>query len=168
MAQNIFEATSLVVIITLLLVPFPAHLAPTTEPSHDQIQGDRNTRQNDNNIPMEAADAFTGLAITLIYVGFILISIVIPWSILLQLMQSINFSFQIDSYPNFTTSSSNSAAANITNSMCNLLAYHDLLAVPTQLDVNTSFHNTSKGILSLLEANVQDACALVSRGIYTS
>ena len=74
---------------------------------------------------------------------------------------------QIRSLPQSdSVSASNSALSNITDSMCDLLAYRDTLEVMTQPDSTSAFNDTAEHLLTLLTVNVQDICTWVSI-IYT-
>lgn len=157
---NILEVAATVAAVYLVLAPFPVQLAPTWN------QDERHRREM---VPHfnESANAFTGLGITYRYVRLcVLIS---RGQNLIKNVLSCHM--QIHSHPNISRTSDDEPNPNVRDSMCDLLAYHDLLAetiqTPPHMNHNSTANssNASQDLLVLLEANIRDTCTWVSSRI---
>ena len=158
--QSMLKGAVAVLSIALLLGADQALAAPTLELSQllDRIQ--RRQTTSALNIPAQAINAQNGLVVTFIYVSSTKFSYFLTLALWCLSCMLFSFSLQTDRHPNFTNTQPSSAVSNISNTMCDLLAYHD------ELDdfgdnITTAFQNTSRDLQALLEANIQDTCAWV-------
>ena len=161
--QRMLKSAVVAISIALLLVPDPALLAPTLEQSQHLERMQRRQTASMLNISSQAVDAYNGIAVTFIYVSYTKFDVIAIICLSYICGQTTLFFFllQTHSQPNFTNSQSSSAVSDITNTMCDLLAYHDKLGDFDENTTTATFQNSSRDLRILLEANIQDTCAWV-------